>query len=122
MKGKINLLYKSLWMSFFKLKNVVCTLLFKILLFVNDVDFGTNVRTGGAIPQVRINRKKKCVKLGNNVSFNNYNRVGWNSKCAIWVQEGATLVIEDGTGLNGSLVYASNSVYIGKNVKIGGGN
>lgn len=121
MKGKIHLLYKLLWMAFFRIKNVVSTFLFKVLLFVNNVDFGTNIKTGGAIPQVRINRKKKCVKIGNNVSFNNYNDVAWCSKCAIWVREGASLIIGDCSGLNGALVYASNYVLIGNNVKIGGG-
>lgn len=121
MKNKLQFFYKLFWICFFVIKNSVCTLLFRILLFINDVDFGTNVKTGGAIPQVRINRKKKCVKLGNNVSFNNYNDVAWCLKCAIWVKEGATLVIEDGSGLNGALVYVTDSVFIGKNVKIGGG-
>lgn len=121
MKSKLHLLYKLLWMAFFVMKNAVCTILFKILLFINNVDYGCNLRTSGAIPQLRVNRKKNNVKFGTNVSFNNYNDVAWFSKCAIWVREGASLVIDDGSGLNGAVVYAAKSVEIGKNVKIGGG-
>ena len=103
------------------LKNIVCTMLFKTLLYVNDVDYGCKLQTFGAVPQLRISRKKSIVKFGNNITFNNYNDVAWYSKCSIWVRDGATLVIDDSTGLNGSMVYAAKSVKIGKNVKIGGG-
>lgn len=122
MNSKLHLLYKLLWMFFFVMKNIVCTTLFKTLLFVNNVEYGCKLRTFGAIPQLRINRKKSVVKFGNNITFNNYNDAAWYSKCSIWVRDGATLVIDDGTGLNGAMVYASKSVTIGKNVKIGGGS
>ena len=121
MKRKLQLLYKALWMVVFMLKNTVCTLLFKTLLYVNDVEYGCKLRTLGAVPQLRISRKKSIVKFGNNITFNNYNDVSWHSKCSIWVRDGASLVIDNGTGFNGAMVYAAKSVKIGKNVKIGGG-
>jgi len=115
------LLYKSIWMSLFFIANKWCTFIFKIKLWGSGVMFGKNIKAlGGACPQVRISKDAKRVVLGNNVTFNNYNDAGWNSKCAIWVREGATLKIEDNSGMNGALVYASNSVIIGENVKIGG--
>lgn len=121
MKSKLHFFYKLLWIVCFFMKNAICITVFKILLFFNDVEYGFKLRTFGAIPQLRISRKKKVVKFGNNVTFNNYNDVAWCSKSAIWVKEGASLVIGDNSGLNGSLIYASNSVIIGDNVKIGGG-
>ena len=121
MKSKLHLLYKILWMCFKKKKNTVCTILFKALLFVNNVEYGCKLRTYGAIPQLRINKKVKNVFFGKNVVFNNYDSVAWFSKCSIWVKEGASLVIGDCSGLSGSLIFASKSITIGKNVKIGGG-
>ena len=90
-------------------------------MFCCGVTFGDGVSSlGGACPQIRISKDVREVCFGNNVTLNNYNDVGWNSKCAIWVRKGATLKIGDNSGMNGALVYASNSVTIGCNVKIGG--
>lgn len=121
MKSKLHFLYKFLWMVCFFIKNTICTMLFKVLLIFNDVEYGCKLRTFGAIPQLRISRKKNLVKFGNNISFNNYNDVAWCLKCSIWVRDGATLVVDDESGMNGAMVYAAKSVVIGKNVKIGGG-
>lgn len=101
---------------------VISTSWLKIILFLNEVDFCGDIKSsGGYCPQIRISKSAHNVAFGHNVVFNNYNDAGWNSKCAIWVREGATLCIGNNAGLNGVLVYASNSVHIGDNVCVGGG-
>lgn len=115
-------IYKVLWLGCFI---VICkfkSFVFKLLLLTNNVKFGKKVRAQGtATPQLRISYKAKDIQLGDNVTFNNYNDAGWNSRCSIWVKSGATLRIGNNTGFNGVLVYAANSITIGNNVKVGGG-
>lgn len=122
MQNMINYIFKGICLCVFFTRCFVATNIFKLLLVLNKVTYGKKLSSnGGAIPQLRISPKAKCVKFGKNVSFNNYNDVAWYSKCAIWVKKEASLIIGDDSGLNGALVYASNSVLIGNNVKIGGG-
>lgn len=120
MRSILLLIYKIIWIISFVTKQKICSFLFKIMLLANNVDCGHNIRTTGAIPQLRINRKKKNVKFGNNITFNNYNDVAWHSKCAIWVKKGASLIVGNDSGFNGALIYASDSIVIGNNVKVGG--
>ena len=109
-------------MVIFFIENITCSFLFKTKMFLSGAKMGKGIKAlGGGCPQVRINRNAKLVKIGNQVIFNNYNDAAWNSKCAIWVKEGASLVIGDNSGLNGALIYASTKVSIGNYVKIGGG-
>jgi acetyltransferase-like isoleucine patch superfamily enzyme len=108
-------------MLLFIFKNKWCSFVFKTKLFCYGVTFGKGISAlGGVCPQVRISKDAKEVCFGDNVTFNNFNDAGWNSKCAIWVRKGAVLRIGDNSGMNGALVYASNSVTIGSYVKIGG--
>ena len=122
MKKIISFSYKALWLCCFKVRNLSCSFAFRILLWLNNVKCIGDVKCfGGAVPMLRVSPRAKKILLGKNVIFNNLNDVAWFSKCAIWVKENAVLEIGDNSGFNGALVYASNSIFIGKNVKIGGG-
>lgn len=74
----------------------------------------------GAIPSLHIH-PKSTFKLGKNVILNSYDNVGWICKTAIYVRKGAILNIGDNVGISSSLLFSSNSITIGANVKIGGG-
>jgi len=114
--------YKAVSVVHFKLHNWWNTALLKLKLRCNGVRYGKNVvAVGGGCPQVKISLGSGRVTIGNNVTFNNYNDAGWNSKCSLWVRPKATLEIGDFTGLNGVMVYSSSQVVIGRNVKVGGG-
>lgn len=114
--------YKVIWMVWFIVSSKCCTCIFRIKLWLNGIQFGHGITSGGgSIPMLRISPKAELVRIGNNCSFNNYNDAGWYTKCSIWVKAGATLEIGNNSGMNGALVYAANKVVIGNNVKIGGG-
>lgn len=94
----------------------------RLKLVCTGVSFGKRVRAlGGGCPEIRISSYGAKVTIGRDVTFNNYNDAGWNSKCALWVKRDATLCIGNCSGFNGVLIYSGKSVVIGDNVKIGGG-
>lgn len=97
------------------------TWLFKILLRINAVEYGSGLRTFNAIPSLVVSSKAKMFSLGNNVTFNNFTDQSWNSKCKIYVREGATLTIGDNSGMNGAMIYCAQCISIGNYVNIGGG-
>lgn len=122
MRRIVLLLYKVVWYIWFRASCYCSTVLLKIKFVLIGVVFGKSLTTsGGACPQVRINNRFNSVKIGNNVTFNNYNDAGWNSKCSIWVGKNATLQIGDNSGFNGVLLYSAEQIVIGNNVKVGGG-
>jgi len=118
----IALIYKCIWVVFFRCLNLFSLCVCRLVLFLNRCKVGKHLRVYGGCPQIRISLGAKMVKIGDYVTLNNYNDVGWGGPCAIWVKENASLEIGDNSGLNGALVYASEGVCIGKNVKIGGGS
>ena len=97
------------------------TWLLKILLRINAIEYGSGLRTFNAIPSLVVSSKAKMFSLGNNVTFNNYTDQSWNSKCKIYVREGATLTIGDNSGMNGAMIYCAQFISIGNYVNIGGG-
>lgn len=117
----IRYLYKGLWILWYRVMCQVSTLCLKIQLCGNGVDFCRDVRAIGGIPQIRVSISAGRVFIGNHVRLNSYNDAGWYAGSSIWVRPGATLHIGDNSGLNGAFVYASMSVYIGNNVRVGGG-
>lgn len=122
MRLSISYLCKAFWLMGFIFACKWCTYIFRMLLWINGIDYGKSVKTGGAaIPMLRISPKANRVSIGNYCSFNNFNDAGWYSKCSIWVKAGASLEIGDNSGMNGVLVYAAEKIIIGQNVKIGGG-
>lgn len=112
---------RSLSYLFLKIKTYLCTIIFRITLWIHNVRFGKNVvAAGGVLPIMQISPNADSIVFGNNLVFHNYNDAGWYSKCSIWVKSNAFLSIGNNTGLNGVLVYASKSITIGSNVNIGG--
>lgn len=118
---KTRFIYKAVFCICFFVRRYYDTFITRIILSVNDVEYGKSLLSINGIPQLHISYHAKNVKFGDCVVFNNYNDAGWFSKCSIWVRDGATLNIGDNTGLNGVLIYSMNSVTIGNDVKVGGG-
>ena len=108
-------------MFFFRVQGWFTDHLFRLLLWVNNVNFGKNIHSGGGVTTIRISKDARNVSIGNAVSFNAFDAVSWYAKCCIVVRPEAILEIGDNSGFNGSLIYAANSIRIGHNVKIGGG-
>lgn len=114
-------IYKALHYTFVLLSCKFSTFFCRILLKLNGVEMGDNIKSMKAIPDFVISFKSKNVHFGNNVVFNNYGDQSWYCKCKIMVRENASLTIGNNVGFNGVLLYSSNSITIGNYVKIGGG-
>ena len=96
--------------------------LLHIKLWLNNVKCGRHVSSGGGgVVSLQISPYAREVRIGDYVSFNNYESVGWFAKCSLWVKQDATLVIGHHSGLSGTLLFATRSITIGNYVKIGGG-
>ena len=121
MRRTIQIIYKCLWMLSFTIQGWFTDHLFRLLLWLNNINFGKNVHSGGGVARICVSKDARSVSIGNNVSFNAFDAVSWYSRCCIVVRPKAVLEIGDNSGFNGSLIYAANSIKIGCNVKIGGG-
>ena len=121
MKKIIGIIYKVIYGLYSSSRNAVFNLIFKFSLYCQGADFGANIKTYGSVPKISINRKACKVEIGSNVKFNNYDTMGWNSKCAIRVGQGGALFIDDYSGFNGACICCFDEIHIGKYVKIGGG-
>lgn len=99
----------------------LCTAIFKLKLWLNEVQFGNHIKCYNAIPALEINRNSGEVVFGDGLIFNSYTAHSWNSKCKILVRKDATLDIGSNSGMNGAMIYCSMKIIIGNNVKIGGG-
>lgn len=100
----------------------ICNIMFKLLLAINGIKIGRNLKCFNSVPSLQINRHAGLVSIGNQVTFNSYGDQSWNSKCKLIVLAGATMTIGDGSGMNGVMIYCSKEIRIGRNVKIGGGS
>ncbi len=121
MREKIHIINNFIKYVYLILSSYIYTALFRFILFVNNVEFGKNIRTYCALPKLNINKNSNVVIFGNSLLFNNYIDHSWNSKCAIYVLKKATLIIGDYSGFNGVMIFCSNNIQIGRYVKIGGG-
>lgn len=92
---------------------------FHFLMWLNNVD-ASGVHVSKGCPMVDIQDGAQII-FGKNVWFNNYHNTGWYTKSNITVKKNGILKIDEGTGLNGVLLYCCKSIEIGKRVKIGGG-
>lgn len=117
----VNFIFKSLIWSFRKVGYYYNNFLFKIKLKGNMIEYGKNVICKNSCPDIwRKYSKTSYVKLGNNVTFNSYGAHSWFCKCKLLIQKDGNLIIGDNSGLNGVMIYCSNSIEIGKYVNIGG--
>lgn len=109
---------KSLNFLLFHLYNRV----FKFRMWINLVNYGSNVKCKGAIPIIWCQYGKSYdVSIGNNCTFNSYAGHSWFCKCKLMIKQNAKLKIGNNSGFNGVLIFCSDSITIGSNVKVGGG-
>lgn len=87
------------------------------LLKVSSIN---GVKCNGAKPSLSIH-PSSLLMFGTNVILNSYDNVGWYTKTKIIVRKKAQLIIGANVGISSSMVFCSNSITIGDNVKIGGG-
>lgn len=118
----IRLSYKGLLYAHVLAKARICTMVFKLLLTINGVKFGRDLKCFNSVPSLQINRHAGQVSIGNQVTFNSYGDQSWNSKCKLIVLADALMTIGDDSGMNGVMIYCSKEIRIGRNVKIGGGS
>ena len=104
-----------------EIKSSVCTCILKTKIWINQVDYGKDVKASNAVPTFLISLGNRNIRIGNNVHFMSFSHISWYSKCHIVVGKDAKLMIDDYAGLNGSLIYCMNNIHIGKHVHIGGG-
>ena len=117
---KIRCVYKAFKYGLMLLKSHFFLMNFKLHLMLNEAQFGAGLRCFNSTPLLQINRTGKLL-IGKNVTFNSYTGHSWCSCCKLLVMKDAELVIGDNSGMNGAMIYCSNKVTIGDNVKIGGG-
>lgn len=117
----INLIFKLFHYIILIFNSMCNAIILKIKFSINSVSYSGGVKCYKSIPSLQINRNAHHVTIGRNVIFNSYGDQSWNCKCKLVVLRGGKLEIGDNSGLNGVMVYCSNQVIIGKNVKIGGG-
>lgn len=117
----VRLIYKAMKYGNLILLSKLCTAIFKLKLWLNEVQFGNHIKCYNAIPALEINRNSGKVVFGDGLIFNSYTAHSWNSKCKILVRKNATLDIGSNSGMNGAMIYCSMKIIIGNNVKIGGG-
>lgn len=118
----IRIIYKICCYSTIIIKHYICTFIFKIKLKLNGIKYGCNLKCYNAVPALQINRNSGEVTFGNNIIFNSYTDHSWNSKCKILITKGAVLNIGNNSGMNGAMIFCSQKIIIGNNVKIGGGS
>lgn len=117
----IQIFYKILCVSTMYMGQLIYTMIFKCFLTINRVRFGKGLRTFNAIPDLVISINACKVILGDYVMFNNYTDQSWNTKCKIYVREGASLTIGNHSGMNGTLIFCAERIDIGDYVNVGGG-
>lgn len=117
----IRILFKFLQYGHVLIMSQYYCLKLKLLLTINEVDYGKHLRCCNSTPFLQINKESGLVSFGDNVIFNSYTAQSWNSKCKLIVLAHASLTIGNNSGINGVMIYSSKKVQIGNNVKIGGG-
>lgn len=92
-----------------------------IILYINNVKFGTLTALGTPIMKVS---KGACLEFGNRLSIRSSGRftdTGDNRPCKFIVSKNGHLVIGENVGLSATTIVCKDSITIGDNVKIGGG-
>lgn len=93
----------------------------RLLLRLSKVDFGTNVRI---VNSFYLTFWGKCKKfsIGDNFSMTSgdgYNPLSRGLRAHINLEENASLIIGNNTGMSSPTIWCANSIRIGDNVKIG---
>ncbi len=115
----ISFIYKAFRSLKIKLYSPLYTPIAKFLLYLNDVNFGENLKVRGLI-RVIVTRKGSLT-IGNNLSINsgnNYNLIGRQQTNTFWVD--GELIIGNNVGISTSAIICKYKITIGDNVTIGG--
>lgn len=106
-----------------KLKGIlldrIYTPIAKINLLLNGVQFETGLHVNGLI-KVLVTRRGHVI-IGRNLRMNsgqNFNLIGRQQKCIIWVE--GVLTIKNNVGISTSAIICNHQITIGNNVVIGG--
>lgn len=106
--------------------NFLKTFLFKYFKLVNFIIFLVNrvkfqdINIKGVIRVVN----RGNITIGSNVKFNSgqrFNPIGGDSRVNLVTTSTGDINIGDNTGLSNCTLFSSSSIFIGENVKIGGG-
>lgn len=118
---KTFLIYKA----FRKCSNIIFNNINKlrchVIFWGNNINY-KNFSTSG-IPFVSVAIGGTCT-FGENLTMNNgvkNNPIGCYERCTFFVDKGAKLIIGNNLGISQAAVVCHSSIYIGNNVKIGGG-
>ena len=117
-----NLIITSLRYVFYTIYTNVCSLLSRLYLILNGVDFERGFETRGWLHVYRQN--KSIIKLGKNCRFNSlafYNHIGLNHRCSLSTMGGVNtcIIIGNNCGVSSSSITAFKKVEIGNDVRIG---
>jgi acetyltransferase-like isoleucine patch superfamily enzyme len=99
--------------------NYVYTPYAKLIFYLNDVKFASNLTVYGFL-KVIVTRRGKVI-IGKNLtvnSGNNHNIIGRQQKTTFWVE--GLLTIGDNVGMSSTAIICNHSIAIGDNVTIGG--
>jgi acetyltransferase-like isoleucine patch superfamily enzyme len=96
--------------------------IFKLLMIIQKIEFGKNLRLRGW-PLI-VKHKSAQICIGDNVTINSSflsNLVGLYSRTIICARvAGAEIIIGSQVGISGATIYARKSIIIGDNTLIGG--
>ena len=112
-------LYYYIQVIYLRLISRLLSVIFRFLLLINGVKF-SKVSVLKGLPSLRIH-PSSTVCFGSRLQFNNYDNVGWFANTKVQTLKHSHLTIGDNVGISSSLIFCSNSITIGDNVKIGGG-
>ena len=121
MRSLVNCFFRCCNFVTYRLSEMIYNAIFQLNCWRFGIVIGSGVKTHKACPILRISRNNARVLLGNNVVFNNYLNVAWNTRSIIEVGPNAILKMGDSSGISGGLIYCVNKIMIGCNVNIGGG-
>lgn len=101
-----------------KILSYVYNVCLRFILYINRIQY-KSIKITNKLPVIRVYGNGKCI-IGYNFIINSYSITGWNSNSKIIVTNTGKLSIGNNSGINSTLIYCSNSITIGDNVKIGG--
>lgn len=112
-------LFKAYRKIMTEVKSIFYTPCAKIVLHLNGVNFGADLKVNGFL-KVYVTRRGQ-VLIGNNITINsgnNHNIIGRQQKTIFWVE--GKLKIGNNVGLSATALICNYDIEIGDNVNIGG--
>jgi len=113
------IIFKAFRKLLILIKNPFYTPITALILYLNGVKIGKNLRVRGFM-KINITRRGKVI-IGNQFRVNsgeNYNLIGRQQKTVLWVE--GNLSIGNNVGMSSTAIICNHSISIGSNVVIGG--